>query len=75
LHAPERPNRYPRRVFQLIQRVPSRSRPGSNFDRCADPAWLECNGQTKMYSDGRALEACASGTNKSSHSILTTAHV
>jgi len=65
LYTPERPNRCPHCVFQLIQRVPFHACTGSNFDRCADPPWLRCNGQTKICVNARALETHPNRNNKS----------
>jgi hypothetical protein len=49
LCAQGRTNPDPRCVFQLIQPVPSRSCSCSSSDRCVDPAWRGCNGQTKTF--------------------------
>jgi hypothetical protein len=60
-----RPKRRLRSEFQLIDScgpvvVETRASTG-----CADPAWLECNGQTKTYTGAHALETYCNRNNKS----------
>ena len=60
-----RPNRHPHCELQLIYSrspvcVEARASTG-----CADPAWLECNGQTKTHAGAHVLETHSDRNNKS----------